>query len=188
MLRSNAVYQIDKVQDHSWMRDVLAVIGGSLLISLLARVSIPLPFSPVPITLQPHACLFLGALLGSRKGALAVLAFLFQGLIGLPVGALGKCGLSWLIGPTGGYLAGYVLGAFATGYLVERTKNATPRMTILAMTTGNLIIYAFGVLHLSNYLGLQGAIVYGVLPFLIGDLIKLALTYKALSYSRFFSE
>jgi biotin transport system substrate-specific component len=175
------------LNERSWVKDFVAIVGGSWLIALFAHVSIPLPFTPVPITFQPHICLFLGATLGSRRGALAVLAFLFQGAMGLPVFATGKAGWLRLLGPTGGYLVGYVLGAFLTGYIVEKVKNRTPRMAILAMTAGNLVIYALGVFHLSNFLGLKGALVYGVLPFLIGDLIKLVLAYNALSSFRLFN-
>lgn len=168
------------IQNRSLLKDIFVVLGGSLLISLFAHVSIKLPFTPIPISLQPHVCLFLGAFLGSRRGSLAVLAFLLQGGMGLPVFATGTAGLLVLLGPKGGYLLGYVVAAFVTGYLIENGKTKTPRLTVLSMVAGNLIIYTFGLLHLSNYLGWKGAIIFGMLPFLIGDMIKLALSYQAL--------
>ncbi len=83
-------------------------------------MAIQLPFSPVPITGQTMAVLLVGALLGSRRGALAVLAYIAEGLAGLPVFAGGAAGLARLFGPTGGYLVGFVAAAFLVGWLAER--------------------------------------------------------------------
>jgi biotin transport system substrate-specific component len=142
------------------------IIGGSFLIALCAPISIPLPFSPIPLTLQVHMCLSLGALLGSRIAALAVLTYILQGLAGLPVFALGKSGILHLMGPNGGYLIGYVLGTYLTGYAVKRFS------TITALILGNLTIYLFGALRLSGFIGFNNAIVIGILPFLLTDLMK----------------
>src|SRR4051812_7038218 len=92
---------------HTWNRSILAVLVGSVLITLSGYISIPLPFTPVPLALRPQMCMFLGLLLGSSRGAWAVLLFIAQGIAGLPVFALGKAGLAVLAGPTGGYIVGY---------------------------------------------------------------------------------
>lgn len=175
MLRSAVL----ETQDNSWIRSWLMVIGGSFLIALFGRIAIPLPFSPVPIALQPHICLLLGALLGSRKGSLAVLLFLAQGIIGLPVFALGKAGITILLGPTGGYLMGYVIGAWLTGYIIERSNRRSLWMG--ALLFGNLAIYLCGMAQLAHFVGAQRVFFVGMLPFLLGDLIKSVVSYKILS-------
>ena len=94
--------------------------AGSLLLALLARLSIPVPFSPIPITGQTFGILFLGALLGSRIGALSVIMYIMEGTIGLPVFAGGSIGFLYLLGPTGGYLIGFIPAIYLIGYLSER--------------------------------------------------------------------
>ncbi len=171
----------------SWARDALLVIGGSILIALFARVAIPLPFTPVPLALQMNVCLFLGVLLGSKRGAAAVLVFLAQGACGLPVFAKGNAGFAVLLGPTGGYLLGYVAAAFLAGYLWERAKSKSTGQAFLAMAAGNLVVYAIGVTHLSQFVGINRALLLGVAPFVIGDLLKLFLGVRALKTSKVFS-
>ncbi len=185
MLRQATLPFFEMTQDRSWLRNLLLVIGGSFLISLFARISIPLPFSPVPIALQGHVCLLLGVLLGSRLGALTVLTYLFQGALGLPVFALGKAGLPILLGPTGGYLIGYVLGAWMTGYMVERSGSKNLRQTTLAMVIGNLMIYLCGLSQLSLFVGIERVFFLGMLPFLIGDCFKLCIANRLLKALKF---
>jgi biotin transport system substrate-specific component len=175
---------LDLPRTSSWTRTLFLVIGGSLLIALFARISVPLPFSPVPMALQGHICLLLGALLGSRIGSLAVLTYLIQGALGLPVFALGKAGFPVLLGPTGGYLMGYLAATWITGYLIERSGSKSLRQAMLAMTLGNLVIYLCGLPQLALYVGVQRVFFLGMLPFLIGDGLKLILAYKALKSFR----
>ncbi len=175
----------DFTREHSWIRNLLMVIGGSILIALFARVAIPLPFSPVPIALQGHICLLLGALLGSRLGAITVLAYLLQGALGLPVFALGKAGFVILMGPTGGYLIGYVLGAWLTGYLIERSGSKSLRQAMLAMAIGNLAIYLCGLSQLSLFVGIERVFLLGMLPFVMGDCIKLYAAHRVLKAFKF---
>ena len=156
--------------------DAALVLGASLVIALGAQVAIQLPFSPVPITGQTMAVLLVGALLGSRRGALAVLAYIAEGLAGLPVFAGGAAGLARLFGPTGGYLVGFVAAAFLVGWLAERGWDRRFGTTLAAMTLGNLVIYAVGVVWLAVFVGgLSRAWSLGVLPFLPGDVIKIIL-------------
>ncbi|MFN3337582.1 MAG: biotin transporter BioY, partial [Thermomicrobium sp.] len=96
------------------LANVTLVVAGSLATALAARVSIPLPFTPVPITGQTFAVLLVGAVLGSRRGAASMALYVVQGLAGLPVFAGGKAGLAVLLGPTGGYLVGFIAAAFVT--------------------------------------------------------------------------
>ena len=156
--------------------DAALVLGASLVIALSAQVAIQLPFSPVPITGQTMAVLLVGALLGSRRGALAVMAYIAEGLAGLPVFAGATAGLARLFGPTGGYLVGFVAAAFLVGWLAERGWDRRFGKTLAAMTLGNLVIYAVGVVWLAVFVGgLSRAWSLGVLPFLPGDVIKIIL-------------
>lgn len=161
---------------HALLYDLALVLAGSLLIALAAQVAIKLPFSPVPITGQTLAVLLVAALLGSRRGAAAVLTYIAQGALGLPVFAGGAAGLARLAGPTGGYLAGFVVAAFLVGLLAERGWDRRPATTVAAMALGNVAIYALGVLWLARFVGgLDQAVQLGVLPFIPGDVLKIAL-------------
>ncbi len=158
--------------DHR-VRDVLLVVTGSLFVAALAQVKIPLPFTPVPLTGQTFAVLLVGAVLGSRRGAASLLLYLAQGAIGLPVFAGGASGLLYLSGPTGGYLVGFVGAAHLVGLLAERGLDRRFRSAWTVFLVGEVAIYLFGVAWLSVFLGLQQAMVAGLLPFLVGDAIKL---------------
>ncbi len=160
------------------VHDVVTVVGSSLLLGLFAQVVIPLPFTPVPIALQPHVCLLLGALLGSKRGFFAVLLFLMEGAFGLPFFSKGNSGLAYLFGPTGGYLLSYPLIAYLTGFLLERIKNPRPIHALSAMTIGNIVLYIIGATWLSRFIGEKSALVCGVLPFLFGDCLKLLAATK----------
>lgn len=163
-------------------RDALLILGGSVLIGLAARVVIPLPFSPVPITGQTFAVLLVGALLGSRRGAMSLLAYLMEGTLGIPVFAEGGYGLPHLLGPTGGYLIGFPLAAWVVGWLCERGWDRRLHTAALAMLVGNGVIYLCGVPWLAHFVGGGRALELGLLPFVPGDLIKLALAASALPF------
>ncbi len=153
------------------IHNILLVVGFSLLIGLSAQIAIPLPFTPVPITMQTLTVLLTGMLLGSRLGTATLLAYLAEGAVGLPVFAQGKAGLP--TGPTGGYLIGFVFAVALVGFLAERGWDRRWTTTLLAMVLGNLVIYAFGVIWLSTFI--PDAIAKGMLPFLIGDAIKIVI-------------
>ncbi len=163
------------VRRSALLYDAALVLAGSLLIALSAQVAIPLPFSPVPVTGQTMAVLLVGALLGSRRGSLAVLVYIAQGLAGMPVFAGGAAGPARLLGPTGGYLVGFVLAAYLVGLLAERGWDRRVGTTAAAMALGNMVIYAVGALWLAVFVGgLVPALTAGVLPFIPGDLVKIA--------------
>lgn len=159
--------------------DAGLVLGGSILLALSARVSFHV--GPVPITAQTLAVVVLGALLGSRRGALAVLAYLAEGAGGLPVFAEGV-GLPYMLGPTGGYLAGFVPAAWLAGYLAERGWDRRMGTTLLAMAAAHALIYVFGLAWLACWMamspdwqGLNHMFVVGLYPFLPGDVLKVCL-------------
>jgi biotin transport system substrate-specific component len=165
------------------VHNVILVVVFSLLVSLSAQISIPLPFTPVPITMQTLMVLLTGALLGSRLGAITLAAYLAEGLAGLPVFAGGTSawsssripGVPVIMGPSAGYLVGFIFAAGLVGFLAERGWDRRWWSTLLAMVLGNLVIYAFGVGWLSTFLGLNPAFVAGMLPFLPGDALKIVI-------------
>ncbi len=157
----------------SWLADFLLVLAGSALVAASARVSIPLPFTPVPITGQTFGVLLVGAAMGSRRGALALALYLLEGGAGLPVFAGGAAGRTHLLGPTAGYLFSYPIAAGVVGWLAERGLDRRPHGALAAMLLSETIILAAGTLWLSAFVGgLSRAFIQGALPFLPGDLVK----------------
>lgn len=176
MLANVTVANLLRPCERRWARfyDFALVLGGSLLIGLCAQIRIH-PFGPVPITGQTFAVLMIGALLGARRGALAVLAYLGQGLAGLPVFAV-VSGPGAFLGPTGGYLVGFVPAAYVTGLLAEKGWDRRFGTMALAMALGNVVIYAFGLFWLSCLTGLSTTVLTtGLLPFIPGDALKIVL-------------
>jgi biotin transport system substrate-specific component len=157
------------------------VIAGSLLIALSAQLSVRLPLSPVPITAQTLAVLWVGALLGPTQGAASVLSYLAAGLMGLPVFASGSAGAAALLGPTGGYLVGFVAAAYITGWLFRHGWGTGIGSTAMALAMGNSMIYLIGVPWLSLFVGRQSAVAAGLTPFLLGDGLKLMMATAALA-------
>jgi len=158
--------------------DAALIAGGSIAIALCAQIAIGYP---VPKTGQTFAVLMVGALLGARRGTLCILMYLAEGLMGLPVFAQGKAGLTAFLGPTGGYLVGFLFAACVVGALSERTWDRRVLTTVAAMILGNLVIYACGLAWLlclvhvfARPLG-GGVVAVGLYPFLAGDVLKIAL-------------
>ena len=164
--------------EHALVRDILIVVAASLVIAISAQVAVPVPFSPVPMTLQPMAILLAGALLGSTRGAAAAALYLFEGATGLPVFANGKGGLIWLVaGPTAGYLLSYPLVAWTTGWFSERGWTRNALTTIPMMAVGIALIHLSGWSWLSTVIGMSpgAAFAAGTAPFLAGDAVKIAI-------------
>ncbi len=162
------------------MREVALVLGGAIVIALSAQLRIPLPFTPVPITAQTFAILLIAATYGSRRGPATVLTYLMMGLSGLPVFASAAPGLAALAGPTAGYLMGYVPASLVVGFLSERGASRSPLMTAGSMAVASVIIFGMGSLWLSRFVGWDQVLAAGVLPFLPGDVVKIALATIAL--------
>lgn len=154
---------------------VYAALFGALT-AIGSYIIIPLPLSPVPITLQTFFTGLAGALLGSYTGALSQIVYVLLGLIGLPVFSGGKAGLGILLGPTGGYLIGFILGAYVIGKIVEAKRDAGYAWTVLAVLVGFLVIYTLGVTQLAlvGHLSIIKALLLGMVNFLIGDALKIA--------------
>lgn len=159
-------------------RELVLPLAGILLISAAARLQIPL--QPVPITGQTLAVLLIGALLGARRGAITVAGYIVLGLAGLPVFAGGAGGIGRLLGPTGGYLIGFVGAAWVVGWLAERGWDRRLTTAALAMLIGNGVIYLCGLPWLSLFVGWERVVPLGLAPFVIGDLVKVGLAALAL--------
>ena len=152
------------------LRDVVLVLVGSWLVALLAQVQVPM--WPVPVTGQTLGVLLVGALLGSRLGATSMIAYIMQGAMGLPFFAGGTGGPAVLVGPTAGYLAGFVVAAFVVGWLAERGWDRHMGKAVLAMLIGNVIIYVLGLAWLGRFTGFETVFSVGMIPFIPGDIIK----------------
>ena len=161
----------------SWARNIILLAAGVVLLTVSAKLKIP--FYPVPMTMQTFMVLVIGMAFGWRLGAATLFAYLAAGAMGLPVfaGTPEKgLGLVYMTGPTGGYLLGFLLGAIATGFLAERGWDRRASTTFLAMLVGNIIIYVPGLMWLGAVLGWEKPIIeWGLTPFLLGDLAKIAL-------------
>ncbi len=164
-------------------RRVVAVGFGALLVALSAQIVVPVPFSPVPMTLQPLAVLVVGGLLGGAAGLGALLLYIALGIAGLPVFAAGGSGVARLLGPTGGYLLAFPVAAWITGMVTPPvvSRGELPRAAgvirvLLACAVGMVLIHVGGVAQLA-LLGGDTSLAFrvGFVPFLTGDLIKLGL-------------
>jgi biotin transport system substrate-specific component len=156
------------------VRSIALVIGGAVFVGLTAQVAIPLPFTPVPLTLQTFSVLLVGAALGSVRGAASMALYLLAGVAGVPWFANQQSGWAFA---SFGYIVGFVAAAWLVGWLAERGADRRVVPTIGMMALGNVVIYVFGVagLMLLADLPLSTALAKGVLPFLIGDVIKILL-------------
>jgi biotin transport system substrate-specific component len=160
--------------------DAALIAGASLLVALMAQVSVPLPFSPVPITGQTFAVLLVGAALGAKRGSASLLLYLLEGAVGLPVFAGGRGGAAVLLGPTGGYLIGFVGAAWLVGTLAGRGLDRRIPGALIAFLAGEIAIFLCGAAVLAVYVGPPNALPMGVIPFIPGELIKIALAAAAL--------
>jgi biotin transporter BioY len=159
--------------------DAIVIICGSLILGFSSQIKVYLPISPVPITGQTFAVLMLAALLGSKRGVLAIIAYLVEGILGLPVFA-GGMGPATLIGPTGGYLVGFVAVAYVVGRLAEMGWDKRVSTTVAAMLAGEIVLYAFGVCWLAIMTNIRIALAVGLYPFIVGDILKVVLAAAVL--------
>ena len=163
----------NKTEEHfSPLTNFVTVVICSFLLILSAKIKVDL--YPVPMTMQPLAVLLIAMLCGRNISVAAVSLYLFQGMIGFPVFAYGG-GLTYLLGPTGGFLFGFLFASLLIGEFADRGWGKTPLKSVFAMLLGLIIIYTFGVLQLSILKGFDFAIINGLKPFIVGDLYKLLL-------------
>ena len=167
------------------VRDVALVVGGAALTALAAQVAFTVPWTPVPYTLQTGAVLLVGTALGSARGALSMLLYVLVGAAGLPVFAQASGGSEHLVGPTGGYLIGFIVAAAIVGYLAQKGWDRQFGTAAGLMLIGTLIVYAIGVPVLAIVTGypFADALQVGALVFLPWDLAKVLLAAGLLPYA-----
>jgi biotin transport system substrate-specific component len=166
--------------------DALRIAAANILLILCAQIAVPLPFTPVPVTGQTFGVMLIAVIFGARRGAIAAALYLFEGAAGLPVfQPYGAPGAARLLGPTAGYLWAYPAAVFITGWLAERIPAYHPaaaakvlgkRAVALAaaLVPGQLLIFACGCAWLASTKGWATAIALGAVPFLPGEVIKIA--------------
>ncbi|KRB01696.1 biotin biosynthesis protein BioY [Devosia sp. Root685] len=159
------------IQDKPLLWQAGAIVAGTLFLAASSYVEVPMV--PVPVTMQTLAVTLIGAVYGWRLGTLTVIAWLMEAALGMPVLSGGAAGAHHFVGPTAGYLFAFPLVAALTGWLAERGWNGNrPALAFLSMVFGNATCLALGALWLAIAIGLEDAFTFGVLPFLIGGLLK----------------
>jgi biotin transport system substrate-specific component len=150
------------------------ILAGAAALAVSARIAVPLPWTPVPVTAQTLAVLLVGALLGPIRGTGSVASYLLAGAAGLPVFAYGG-GAAYLFGPTGGYLLGFIPAAFLAGQFVERGRAGGLSALLAGLAVADLSLFAFGMAWLALYMPLAALPLAGLLTFLPGEAIKIVL-------------
>jgi len=162
--------------------DVVRIVAANILLALCAHIAIPLPWTLVPITGQTFGVLFVAVLLGSRRGAIAIVLYLLEGMAGLPVfQPYGLPGPARFFGPTAGYLLAYPPAAFLAGWLMENARIKGAVRLASALFCGEVLIFLSGCAWLATAMGLgwSSALQQGALPFLPGEIIKMAVIVVA---------
>lgn len=157
---------------NSLFSQVITIFTGALLISLLAQFRIHLPFTPVPITGQTLGIIIIGSSYGPARGVASSLLYLIFGFIGLPVFAGGTYGFSVILGPTGGYLIGFIFASYIMGKFSQYRFNNNLIDALPIFFIGHIVIFFFGVAWLSTQIGISKAIMSGLVPFIPGAIIK----------------
>ena len=170
---AQTIWQTEDVR----LRNIFLAIGGSLALWVSAKIQVP--FYPIPMTMQTFVVLIIGMTFGLKLGVASVLLYLIEGLIGLPVfaGTPEKgIGLAYMVGPTGGYLLGFIVSAGTLGWLSSKGWDRNVFLTLAAMTIGTAIIFIFGMVWLGAIIGWEKPILeLGLFPFIPGAAFKIAL-------------
>jgi len=163
---------IDRLVRGRAAANMLFVIGASALIAIAAQIAIPIPFTPVPLTMQPLAVILVGVVLGSTRGAAAAMLYLLEGASGLPVFAQGHGGAIWLVGATAGYLFSYPFAAWVAGFVSERGWGSSIVRAVTGMLLALGVIYLGGWSWLAMLTDARSAFLAGVVPFVYADIVK----------------
>ena len=171
-VQTNVIDRLVPEWQDSWLKTITLMVVGSVLLALSSKLQIPMP--PVPFTRQSYVVLVLGMAMGARLAGMTVLLYLFEGAMGLPVFSSGG-GLPYFLGPTGGYLIGFLIAATAVGYLADKGMDKNVWRASLAMAVGTALLFIPGVLWLAYLFDWQTALTTGLFPFWFGMIAKLLL-------------
>jgi len=153
--------------------ELMIACVGSCFLAIMSQFAISLVGTPVPVTLQTLAVFLLGGILGSRRAAYSVIAYLIQGCCFLPVFAGGVVNPLWIMSPLAGFLISFVIAAFLIGKIIERKPQGHILYIVGALVVGSLVIFGLGMIWLSFYVGVSKAFLFGVVPFLSGAALKI---------------
>ena len=176
---SSTAYTSSKEQNPAFI--VAQIVLSSLFIALCAQISIHLPFTPVPMTMQTLAVMMVGGILGSRNGAISVILYLVESMAGLPVLAGGAINPLALIGPTGGYLIGFVFQAYLVGWFAERLTVLGKASLMMGISLAYAMELLFGALWLAQFVGFKYMFMMGVIPFIPGAIVKILVVVNFLT-------
>jgi biotin transport system substrate-specific component len=155
-----------------FLLSAMQILGASLFIALCAQIQIPLFFTPVPLTGQTFAIMLVAATMGSRIGLMSVIAYIVEGMMGLPVFTGASFGIASLLGPSGGYIVGFMFQAYLVGWLVERQQVFSSLKTMGILLSSCVLQLGLGALWLSQYVGFENAVLMGIAPYVIGEVLK----------------
>ena len=172
MKQNTLISNIVKIEEKEkeTFKNILLVLGGVAFLSIMSQVLIPLPYTPVPISLGTFGVTLMALLYGRKLGTATILSYVAAGSLGAPIFAGGKAGS--LFSPTGGYILGYIAATIILGYLADRGVTKSYVKTILSLILSSAIILTLGSLVLSLFVPGKNAFMIGVLPFLPGDALK----------------
>ncbi len=162
--------KVSIVSSNPIVKEITMIMSAVLMLAALSRISIPL--QPIPVTGQTLGVLIAGIMLGQKRALAAIVTYLAMGFIGFPVFANGAFGLATLIGPTCGYLLGFIPAAFVMGWLGDKGWYNKVHTAIAALMIGHAIVFAFGLLWLANFTGWNTVLAAGFVPFLPGAIVK----------------
>lgn len=171
-----------RISSNSLIKEITYIMSAVLMLAALSRVTIPL--QPVPVTGQTLGVLLAGMMLGRKRALAATITYLAMGLVGFPVFANGAFGLATLIGPTAGYLLGFVPAAFVMGWLGDKGWYKNALTAISALLIGHAIVFVFGLLWLANFTGWNAVLAAGFVPFLPGAVAKTLIAFALIPVLR----
>ena len=171
----NHIFQTDGFATFEiFVKNIFLIIFGSILLTISSKIQVPVPFWPVPMTMQTFVVFLIGAAYGWQLAGLTLFAYLVEGALGLPVFAKGG-GLAYLIGPTAGYLYGMFLAAITIGFLSQKGYASSYILCFFSIILGTIIIFLLGVGYVGSIIGYDKAIAAGLTPFIPSEIFKIAL-------------
>jgi len=178
----NTKIKVSNLSSNALIKEITYVLSAVLMMAALSRITIPL--LPVPVTGQTLGVLLTGIMLGRKRAVATMITYIAMGIIGFPVFANGAFGLATLIGPTGGYLLGFIPAAYVMGFLGEKGWYKHVLTAISALVIGHAIVFATGLLWLSNFAGWSNVLAIGLVPFLPGAVIKTLVAFALIPILR----